>query len=67
MKKEILPYKGMLSLKEVMAHVPWESEKTIRRRIKDDRFPNYKYKNTYYFDLKEVELWFKRRMVQKAG
>lgn len=59
--------KDLITMKELMEHVPWDSERTIRRRIKDDRFPCYKIKTIYYFDLKEVELWFKRRTVQKVA
>lgn len=63
------PIKDLVKMKDLMEHVPWGSEKTIRRRIKDDRFPFYKIGRDYLFDLKEVELWLKRRTItnQKAS
>lgn len=62
------PISELVKMAELMPHTPWENPKTVIRKIKGDKFPFYRIGRDYMFDLKEVELWFKRRMItQKAS
>ena len=47
--------------------LPWDSWKTTKRKIKNESFPAYCESNHYYFDLDEIEIWFKKRKVTSAA
>lgn len=55
--------KDLISMKVLIEEriVPWRNEKTVRRKIKDNEFPHVFADGRYFFDPKEVDLWFKRR------
>lgn len=43
-----------------MGLIPWKSKRTTKRRIQSDAFPAY-FSGQWYFDPKEVEIWWKKR------
>jgi hypothetical protein len=47
--------------------LPWSSWRTTTRKIKSEGFPAYIDAGKYYFDLDEIEIWFKKRKVNSAA
>lgn len=50
-----------------MGVLPWSSWKTTKRKIEGEGFPAYHESGHYYFDLGEIEMWFKKRKVISAA
>ena len=57
-----------VTMKDLIAggHVPWKSAKTIIKKIHEEGFPGILDGGNWYFDLTDVDVWFKKR-VFKAG
>lgn len=55
--------KGLLSLTELLKQelVPWKDRKTVVRKVIKSGFPHIYDDGHYFFDPKEVALWFKCR------
>lgn len=47
--------------------LPWESWKTTKRKIEKENFPAYCESGHYYFDVQEIEMWFKKRKIISAA
>lgn len=52
-----------VTMKELIQqkHVPWKCAKTVVKMIKNEGFPGILIGENWYFDLPQVNLWFKRR------
>ncbi|MBA3755308.1 MAG: hypothetical protein H0X02_03355 [Nitrosomonas sp.] len=61
--------KRRVSMRELLQSgaVPWNSSRTVYRKIKDEKFPAYQEAGFYYFDLKEVEFWMKGKRCSSAS
>jgi len=56
-KKKRVRYKELVEL----GLIPWSSWRTTKRKILLENFPAYRDEGTWYFDPREVEMWWKKR------
>lgn len=47
--------------------LPWKTWKTTAKKIKEEGFPAYHEDNRYYFEVEEVEIWFKKKKFVKVS
>lgn len=44
--------------------IPWKCWRTTKRKIQNENFPAY-YDGQWFFDPKEVDMWWKKRKLEK--